>query len=119
MISNFIKEYFKDIEMEILKDELGKKRYWFKAIDIAKILKVTSIRALIQNYTKNEKEVRETVKESGNQQTIYLSEKGIYRLLYNIKSELGERFRLESGSILSESYFVEDDNDNDILDFLN
>ena len=91
------------------------KKNWYKAKDIACRLRVTSIRALIQNYTIDEKEVRETVKESGNQRTIYLSEKGIYRLLYNIKSELGERFREESGNILSESYFVEDD----ILDFLN
>ena len=63
MIGNFIQEHFKN-NIETFEIN-GKKCY--KATDIAHILKLTSIRALIQNYNENEKMIRNTVKESGNQ----------------------------------------------------
>ena len=99
-MTNVIKEYFKDIETY---DELGV--CWYRAMDVSKVLKISSIRGLIQNYGDTEKEVRETARETGNQMTIYISTGGLYRLLYNIKGELGIKFRTEVKVILDEKYF--------------
>jgi prophage antirepressor-like protein len=97
MVGNFIQEYFGNVDTFEIN---GKK--WYKATDIAHILKLTSIRALIQNYSEDEKMIRNTVKESGNQQTIFISSGGLYRLLFNVKCELGIKFRKRVTGILDD-----------------
>lgn len=124
MIGNFIQEHFGN---GIEAFEINGKR-WYKATDIAHILKLTSIRALIQNYSEDEKMIRNTVKESGNQQTIFISSGGLYRLLFNVKCELGVKFRkrvtgilddlwLEVGEELGE-HDEENSEENSVYDFL-
>ena len=107
MIGNFIQEYFGN---GIETFEINGKR-WYKATDIAHILKLTSIRALIQNYSEDEKMIRNTVKESGNQQTIFISSGGLYRLLFNVKCELGVKFRKRVTGILDGMWLVARPND--------
>lgn len=124
MIGNFIQEHF---ENGIETFEISGKK-WYKATDIAHILKLTSIRALIQNYSEDEKMIRNTVKESGNQQTIFISSGGLYRLLFNVKCELGVKFRKRVTGILDDLWsevgeeFDEDDKENSeedsVYDFL-
>ena len=111
MVGNFIKENLKGVET----CEINGVR-WYKSVDVARILKLTSIRALIQNYNVSEKMVRNTEKESGNQTTILISRSGVYRVLYNVKCELGRRFREEVNKILEEVWGDEED---DFLDELN
>jgi len=124
MVGNFIQEHFKN---NIETFEINGKK-WYKATDIAHILKLTSIRALIQNYSEDEKMIRNTVKESGNQQTIFINSGGLYRLLFNVKCELGVKFRkrvtgildnlwLEVGEELGE-HDEENSEENSVYDFL-
>ena len=104
MVGNFIKDNFKNVETYKIN---GKK--WYKSTDVANRLKLTSIRALIQNYGENEKMVRNTVRNSGNQTTILISTDGLYRVLYNVKCELGVRFRVEVNKILYDVWGNDDD----------
>ena len=106
MVSNFIKENLKGVET----CKINGVR-WYKSVDVARILKLTSIRALIQNYNVSEKMVRNTEKESGNQTTILISRSGVYRVLYNVKCELGRRFREEVNKILEEVWGDEEEED--------
>lgn len=105
MVGNFIQEYFGN---GIETFEINGKK-WYKATDIARILKLTSIRALIQNYSEDEKMIRNTVKESGNQQTIFISSGGLYRLLFNVKCELGVKFRKRVTGILDDLWLEVDE----------
>jgi prophage antirepressor-like protein len=125
MVDNFIQEYFRN---NIETFEINGKK-WYKATDIACILKLTSIRALIQNYSEDEKMIRNTVKEAGNQQTIFINSSGLYRLLFNVKCELGVKFRKRVTGILDDLWLEvdeeigEDDEENSeedsLYDFLN
>lgn len=118
MCGNFIKDFF-GIDIETIEID-GKK--WYKGTDIARELKVTSIRALIQNYDEEEKKVINTVKETGNQVTIYISKIGVYRLLYNVKGEYGVRFRRKVNEILEKNVESErsesSESDNSMYSFL-
>ena len=105
MVGNFIKDNFKNVETYKID---GKK--WYKSTDVASRLKLTSIRALIQNYGENEKMVRNIVRNSGNQTSILISTSGLYRVLYNVKCELGVRFRVEVNKILDDIWAENDDN---------
>lgn len=119
MRGNFIKDFFGCIDIETIEID-GKK--WYKGTDIARELKVTSIRALIQNYDEEEKKVINTVKETGNQVTIYISKIGVYRLLYNVKGECGVRFRRKVNEILEKSNSSsesENESDDSMYSFLN
>ena len=69
----------------------NKKSYWFKAADVAKILNLTNIRVSIQNYDDSEKGVRKAYTPGGNQEIMYLSSQGIYRLLYSSKKEIAKQ----------------------------
>lgn len=120
MIGNFIQDHFEN-GIDIFEIN-GKK--WYKATDIAHILKLTSIRALIQNYSEDEKMIRNTVKESGNQQTIFISSGGLYRLLFNVKCELGVKFRKRVTGILDDLWlgegeeYEENSEEDSVYDFL-
>jgi hypothetical protein len=113
ILGNFIKEYFDKVEQIQEIDEFGEKIYWFKALDVEKVLKISYLRVIIKNYNENEKIVRNTKKETGNQDTLYLSSRGLYRLLYNVKSEIGSKFRDKIGDMLDNMFFVQKEEIND------
>jgi hypothetical protein len=113
ILGNFIKEYFDKVEQIQEIDEFGEKIYWFKALDVEKVLRISYLRVIIKNYNENEKTVRNTKKETGNQDTLYLSSRGLYRLLYNVKSEIGNKFRKKIGDMLDNMFFGENEEIND------
>ena len=112
-LGDFIKEYFDKVEQIQEIDEFGEKMYWFKALEVEKVLKISYMRVIIKNYNENEKTVRNTKKETGNQETLYLSSRGLYRLLYNVKSEIGSEFRKKIGNMLDNMFFVKKEEMND------
>lgn len=107
ILGDFIKEYFDKVDQIQEIDEFGEKIYWFKALDVEKVLNISYLRVIIKNYNENEKTVRNTKKETGNQDTLYLSSRGLYRLLYNVKSEIGSKFRKKIGNMLDNMFFVQ------------
>jgi prophage antirepressor-like protein len=106
--NNCIIKAFENNPITILQEEINNKKiYWFKAADIGKALNLSNIRVSIQNYDDNEKDVRKTYTLRGEQDVIYLSSKGVYRLLYNSKKEIAKKFRKWAGNILDDIIFNE------------
>jgi len=71
-------------------------------------LNLTNIRVSIQNYDDDERVVRKAYDSNGTlQDTIFLSSRGVYRLLYNSKKEIAKKFRKWAGSILDDIVFNE------------
>ena len=80
--------------------------YWFRASDIGKVLNLTNIRVSIQNYDEDEQVVRKAYDLRGcEQDTIFLTSQGVYRLLYNSKKEIAKKFRKWVGDILDDIIF--------------
>jgi hypothetical protein len=93
--SNCIIKAFENNNISIIHENINnKKSYWFKAADVAKILNLTNIRVSIQNYDDSEKGVRKAYTPGGNQEIMYLSSQGIYRLLYSSKKEIAKQFSM-------------------------
>ena len=92
---NCIIKAFENNNVSIIHDDINnKKTYWFKASDVAKVLDLTNIRVSVQNYDDTEKGVRKAYSShSGNQETLFLSSQGIYRLLYSSKKPIAKNFR--------------------------
>lgn len=105
ILGNFIKDNFNEVEKFEEVDDFGNETYWFKALDVERVLKVSYLRVIIKNYNENEKMVRNTKKGAGNQETLYLSSRGLYRVLYNVKSEKGSIFRSKIGEMLDSIFF--------------
>lgn len=104
--SNCIIKAFENNNVSIIHEDINnKKSYWFKAADIAKILDLTNIRVSIQNYDEDEKGVRKAYTPGGNQEIMYLSSQGIYRLLYSSKKPIAKQFRKWVGDILDDLVF--------------
>jgi prophage antirepressor-like protein len=105
--NNCIIKAFENNPISIL-EELNdnKKVYYFKAIDIGKALNLTNIRVSIQNYDEDEQVVRKAYDLRGcEQNTIFLTSQGVYRLLYNSKKEVAKKFRKWAGNILDDIIF--------------
>lgn len=99
---------FENNPISILHEEInGKKIYWFKASDIGLALKLSNIRVSIQHYDEDEKGVRKAYTLQGEQDTIYLTSQGVYRLLYNSKKPEAKKFRKWAGDILDDIIFNE------------
>jgi len=106
---NCIVRAFENNNVSILNEKIdNKKKYYFKASDIAKILNIINIRTSIQNYDEDEKVVRKSYDIRGcEQDTTFLSSQGVYRLLYNSKKETAKKFRKWAGNILDDIIFNE------------
>ena len=107
--NNCIVKAFENNPISILKEDNGdKKVYYFKASDIGKALNLSNIRASIQNYDGGEQVVRKAYDLRGcEQDTTFLSSKGVYRLLYNSKKPAAKKFRDWAGDILDDIVFNE------------
>ena len=105
---NCIVKAFENNPIGILQETINNKKvYWFKAADIGNALKLSNIRVSIQNYDEDEKGVRKAYTIQGEQDTIYLSSQGVYRLLYNSKKDIAKKFRKWAGNILDDIIFNE------------
>ena len=106
--NNCIVKAFENNPIAIITEEINnKKTYWFKASDIGKALKLSNIRVSIQNYDDDEKGVRKAYTIQGEQDNIFLSSQGVYRVLYNSKKPEAKKFRKWAGNILDDIIFNE------------
>ena len=107
--NNCIVKAFENNPISILKEDNGdKKLYYFKASDIEKALNLTNIRVSIQCYDEDERVVRKAYDTTNREQdTIFLSSQGVYRLLYSSKKEIAKKFRKWAGAILDDIIFNE------------
>lgn len=108
--NNCIVKAFENNPIAILHENNdNKKIYYFKASDVGSALGIVNIRTTIQNYEdEDEKVVRKVYDLRGcEQNTIFLSSQGVYRLLYNSKKEIAKKFRKWAGAILDDIIFNE------------
>jgi prophage antirepressor-like protein len=107
--NNCIVKAFENNPISILTEEIdNKKIYCFKASDIGKALNIVNIRTSIMNFDGDEVVVRttyDTIKR--NQEILFLTSQGVYRLLYNSKKEIAKKFRKWAGNILDDIIFNE------------
>lgn len=65
----------------------------FRANDIAEILEMGNIRSTIQNFDKSEKVVHTMDTLGGSQQVTFLTEKGLYKILFKSRKPIAETFQ--------------------------
>ncbi|GAQ92461.1 Protein kinase-like protein containing BRO family, N-terminal domain [Klebsormidium nitens] len=96
----------KGVKSGFVLDRSGGKRYsykvdivWdgmrpmFKANDIGTVLGMTNIRATLQSYDEDEKVVKTVDSLGGMQETTYLTERGLYRLLMQSRKPAARPFQ--------------------------
>lgn len=65
----------------------------FKACDIGKVLGLTNIRQNIQDFDETEKDVSLTYAHSGQQNITFLTEKGLYKILFKSRKPIAIKFQ--------------------------
>ena len=65
----------------------------FRANDVAEILEMGNVRSTIQNFDKSEKVVHTMDTLGGSQQVTFLTEKGLYKILFKSRKPIAERFK--------------------------
>ncbi len=65
----------------------------FRANDIAEILEMGNVRSTIQNFDKSEKVVHTMDTLGGSQQVTFLTEKGLYKILFKSRKPIAEKFQ--------------------------
>jgi prophage antirepressor-like protein len=65
----------------------------FKANDIADVLEIQNIRSSIINFDEDEKVLCNSITTGGNQDTIFLTENGVYRLLMQSRKPIAKPFQ--------------------------
>ena len=65
----------------------------FRANDIAEILEISNIRTTIQHFDKSEKVVHSMDTIGGSQQVTFLTEKGLYKVLFKSRKPIAEKFQ--------------------------
>jgi prophage antirepressor-like protein len=65
----------------------------FRASDIAEILELSNIRQLIKNYDETKKVLILCETYGGKQNTIFLTEKGLYNVLFLSRKPIAEKFK--------------------------
>jgi prophage antirepressor-like protein len=105
--ANYIVKAFENHEILIVHDERKNvNEYLFKAFDVAKVLEISKIRNSTQNFEDDEKVIRKDTDSIGrSQETIFLTSRGVYRLIYNSKKAIAKKFRKWVGDILDDIIF--------------
>ena len=105
--NNCIVKAFENNPISIIEENNDdKKIYYFKASDIGKALKLTNISVSIQHYDEDERVIRKAYDTSNREQdTIFLTSRGVYRLLYSSKKEIAKKFRRWASDILDDIIF--------------
>ena len=101
--ANCIIKAFENNLITIIKEDPN--IYLFKAADIGKLLDIVNIRSSIQKFDETERCVREVDTGFGVKEIIYLTSRGIYRLLYNSTKELAKKFRNWVADIIDDIIF--------------
>ena len=65
----------------------------FRASDIAEILEITSIRKNLQEFDDSEKTIIKIHTNGGEQSVTFLTEKGLYKVLFRSRKPIAERFQ--------------------------
>lgn len=65
----------------------------FKASDIGNILEMTNIRVITQEFDDSEKKIIETNTNGGKQNISYLTEKGLYKVLFKSRKPIAIKFQ--------------------------
>ena len=65
----------------------------FRASDIGEILEMSNIRVTIQNYDDTERHVSTTYTSTGAKQVTFLTEKGLYKVLFKSRKPIAEKFQ--------------------------
>ena len=65
----------------------------FRASDIGMILDITNIRTSIKDFNETEKVVHTMNTVGGNQQVSFLTEKGLYKVLFKSRKPIAEKFQ--------------------------
>jgi prophage antirepressor-like protein len=65
----------------------------FRASDIGEVLEMSNIRATIQNFDNTEKVVNTIDTLGGSQQVTFLTEKGLYKVLFKSRKPIAEKFQ--------------------------
>jgi predicted GIY-YIG superfamily endonuclease len=81
--------------------------HWFKAADIESILNLRNIRQVIQHFSEKERTIKTIKTVKGLQKAVFLSSRGLYRLLFACKNEKAIKFRDWVGDILDDIIFNE------------
>ena len=65
----------------------------FRASDIGEILEMGNIRSTIQHFDNTEKHVHSMDTSTGPKQVTFLTEKGLYKVLFKSRKPIAERFQ--------------------------
>jgi prophage antirepressor-like protein len=65
----------------------------FRASDIGEILEITTIRSVIRDFNDSEKVVHTMHTLGGSQQVTFLTEKGLYKVLFKSRKPIAEKFQ--------------------------
>ena len=65
----------------------------FRASDIGNILEITNIRTSIKDFDTTEKVVHTVNTHGGNQEVTFLTEKGLYKVLFKSRKPIAEQFQ--------------------------
>ena len=101
--ANCIALAFENHPVFIFNDTIdNKKKYYFRAKDVGDILGIVNISSSIQNFTEKEKGLRKVDTIKGQQNVLFLTSNGVYRLLWNSKKKIAEKFRDWASEILDD-----------------
>jgi len=65
----------------------------FRASDIGEVLEINNIRTSITNFDETEKVVQNIITHGGTQQVTFLTEKGLYKILFKSRKQIAEQFQ--------------------------
>jgi len=65
----------------------------FRASDVGTVLDMSSIRSVIRDFSDSEKVVHTTHTLGGSQQVTFLTEKGLYKVLFKSRKPIAEKFQ--------------------------
>jgi prophage antirepressor-like protein len=102
--ANFIVKAFENSDITILNNN---SKYYFRATDLASILNITNVYRTINDYSDKEKVTLKIETSGGPQNVMFLTSRGVYRMLYASKSNIAVKFRDWVGDILDDIFFNE------------
>ena len=65
----------------------------FRASDVGTVLDMSAIRSVIRDFDETEKVVHTTHTLGGSQQVTFLTEKGLYKVLFKSRKPIAEKFQ--------------------------
>jgi len=97
MEPEFIQQFFKNKEIFTINED---DNILYKAVDVETVLQAINIRTLIQNFGEDERCLRNIQTTRGMKDVLFLTQKGLFRLLHNTKKDISKEFRQWTSIIL-------------------